>query len=127
MRLLAGERVEGDLFVDCSGFQSVLMQKALGDPFESWNSYLLCDRAVAFKIPAEGSVPPYTNSHALLAGWAWPIPLASHLGLGHVYSSQFTVHSSQFTVHSSILMKLPRRNCGSTRNSIQVRDRNLAY
>lgn len=89
VRLFAGERVEGDLFVDCSGFQSVLMNKALGDPFESWSSYLLCDRAVAFKIPAEGSVPPYTKSHALSAGWAWHIPLASHLGLGYVYSSQF--------------------------------------
>lgn len=89
VRLFAGERVEGDFFVDCSGFQSVLMNKALGDPFESWSSHLLCDRAVAFKIPAAGSVPPYTKSHALSAGWAWHIPLAAHLGLGYVYSSQF--------------------------------------
>lgn len=89
VRLIAGERVEGDLFVDCSGFQSVLMQKALGDPFQSWSSHLLCDRAVAYKIPAEGAVPPYTKSHALSAGWAWHIPLAAHLGLGYVYSSQF--------------------------------------
>ena len=80
---------QGNCFVDCSGFQSVLMNKALGDPFKSWNSYLLCDCAVAFKIPAEGSVPPYTKSHALSAGWAWHIPLASHLGLGYVYNSQF--------------------------------------
>lgn len=50
---------------------------------------MLCDRAAAFKIPAEGSVPPYTKSHALSAGWAWPVPLASHLGLGYVYNSQF--------------------------------------
>ena len=84
---------QGNCFVDCSGFQSVLMNKALGDPFKSWNSYLLCDCAVAFKIPAEGSVPPYTKSHALSAGWAWPIPLAYSTGLasGIGICLQFTV------------------------------------
>jgi tryptophan halogenase len=89
VRLESGMTVSGDFFVDCSGFQSVLMNKALNDPFQEWNHNLLCDRAVAFKIPGARSIPPYTKSQGLSSGWAWHIPLAEHLGLGYVYSSQF--------------------------------------
>jgi len=85
----SGEVIAGDFFVDCSGFQSVLMQKALNDPFNSWSDQLLCDRAVAFKIPGKRVIPPYTKSQAMPAGWMWHIPLANHVGLGYVYSSKF--------------------------------------
>lgn len=84
-----GEVVSGDFFVDCSGFQSVLMHKALDDPFNDWGDHLLCDRAVAFKIPGRRVIPPYTKSQALSAGWMWHIPLAHHVGFGYVYSSKF--------------------------------------
>ena len=87
--LESGEVIAGDFFVDCSGFQSVLMHKALNDPFNSWSDQLLCDRAVAFKIPGKSVVPPYTKSQAMPAGWAWHIPLANHVGHGYVYSSKF--------------------------------------
>ncbi len=85
----SGEVVSGDFFVDCTGFQSVLMHKALNDPFNSWSDQLLCDRAVAFKIPGKREIPPYTKSQAMPAGWTWHIPLAHHVGLGYVYSSKF--------------------------------------
>jgi tryptophan halogenase len=87
--LTNGHSVTGDFFVDCSGFQSVLMHKALNDPFNDWGDHLLCDRAVAFKIPGRRMIPPYTKSQALSAGWMWHIPLAHHVGLGYVYSSKF--------------------------------------
>jgi tryptophan halogenase len=87
--LTTGEAISGDFFVDCSGFQSVLMQSALHDPFNDWGASLLCDRAVAFRIPGRGVVLPYTKSQALSAGWMWNIPLAHHTGLGYVYSSKF--------------------------------------
>lgn len=87
--LTNGEAISGDFFVDCSGFQSVLMHKALNDPFSDWGDHLLCDRAVAFKIPGKRVVSPYTKSQALSAGWMWHIPLAHHVGLGYVYSSEF--------------------------------------
>jgi len=87
--LESGEVVAGDFFVDCSGFQSVLMHKALNDPFQSWSDQLLCDRAVAFKIAGKRVIPPYTKSQAMPAGWMWHIPLANHVGLGYVYSSKF--------------------------------------
>jgi tryptophan 7-halogenase len=87
--LASGEVIQGDFFVDCSGFQSVLMHKALNDPFNDWGSQLLCDRAVAFKTPGKRVIPPYTKSQAMPAGWMWNIPLANHVGLGYVYSSRF--------------------------------------
>lgn len=89
VQLSSGQMVEGDLFIDCSGFQSVLMNKALNDPFQPWDEHLLCDRAVAVKIPGKSIIPSYTKSQAMPAGWAWNIPLAQHTGLGYVYSSQF--------------------------------------
>lgn len=85
----SGDVISADFFVDCSGFQSVLMHKALNDPFNSWSDQLLCDRAVAFKIPGKRDIPPYTKSQAMPAGWTWHIPLANHVGLGYVYSSSF--------------------------------------
>ena len=87
--LSSGEVIRGDFFVDCSGFSSVLMHKALNDPFQDWGDHLLCDRAVAFKIPGKRIIPPYTKSQAMPAGWTWHIPLANHVGLGYVYSSRF--------------------------------------
>lgn len=89
VRLPDGTEIRGDFFVDCSGFQSVLMRGTLGDPFQSWTEQLLCDRAVAFKVPGRSIIPPYTRAVALPAGWMWQIPLAQHVGLGYVYSSAF--------------------------------------
>ncbi len=85
----SGEAISADFFIDCSGFESVLMSKALKDPFQDWRSHLLCDRAVAFKTPGKRIVPPYTKSQGMPSGWAWHIPLAHHVGHGYVYSSQF--------------------------------------
>lgn len=87
--LKSGETVPGEFFVDCTGFQSALMNKVMQDPFQNWNDQLLCDRAVAFKIEGKRSIPPFTVSQAMPSGWMWQIPLANHVGLGYVYSSQF--------------------------------------
>lgn len=84
-----GQTVTADFFIDCSGFRSILMNETLQDPFQSWNQNLLCDRAVAWKIPGGARIPPFTVSKALQAGWMWQIPLIEHTGLGYVYSSQF--------------------------------------
>jgi tryptophan halogenase len=81
-------RVRGDLFVDCSGFRSLLLGQKLGVPFEDWSDWLPCDRAIA--IPSERTDPmlPYTRSTAHPAGWQWRIPLQHRTGNGHVYCSQ---------------------------------------
>jgi len=84
-----GRRIEGDLFVDCSGFRSLLLGETLGVPYEDWSHWLPCDRAIA--VPSERVEPliPYTRSTAREAGWQWRIPLQHRTGNGHVYSSAF--------------------------------------
>lgn len=106
VHLDSGATVDGDFFIDCSGFQSVLMARSLRDPFLPWTSHLLCDRACAVKIETNGSVPPFTTSLALPAGWIWQIPLAGHLGLGYVFSSQFASDEDAWTQMQTALPEL---------------------
>lgn len=88
VQLQSGERVEGDLFLDCTGFAGLLTDKALGVGFEDWSHWLPCDRAWA--VPSESTKPllPYTRATARSAGWQWRIPLQHRVGNGHVYSSR---------------------------------------
>lgn len=87
---LEGERrVEGDIFVDCTGFASLLLGRTLGVPFHDWSEWLLCDRAAAISSTRAGRLTPFTRSTAKQAGWQWRIPLQSRTGDGHVYSSRF--------------------------------------
>lgn len=78
-----------DLYIDCSGFSGLLVEKALGDGFVDWSKHLFCDRAIAMPLPLEGPIFPYTRSTALNAGWSWRIPLSHRVGSGYVYSSHF--------------------------------------
>ncbi len=83
-----GKAIDGDLFVDCSGFRSLLLGGALGVPYEDWTNLLPCDRAVAMPCTRSGPLTPYTRSTALEAGWQWRIPLQHRVGNGYVYSSR---------------------------------------
>lgn len=87
-----GQRIEGDLFVDCSGFRAALIGNHYQVPFTSCKDILFCDRAVAAHLPyAEGAdILPYTLSTATPAGWIWDINLPKRRGTGHVYSSEYT-------------------------------------
>jgi tryptophan halogenase len=84
-----GSIIEGDLFIDCSGFRALLIGEVLGIGFEDWSHWLPCDRA--FAVPCENSGPPapYTRATADSAGWRWRIPLQHRVGNGYVYSSDF--------------------------------------
>ncbi|WP_095013094.1 tryptophan halogenase family protein [Tsuneonella mangrovi] len=82
-----GKRIEGDLFVDCSGFAGVLAQKALGSRFIPFAENLFNDRAVVMPTAHDGPVTPQTESIAMRAGWRWKIPLTTRVGNGYVYSS----------------------------------------
>lgn len=84
--------LDGDLFVDCTGFRGLLINKALQEPFESFNDTLLNDSAVAIQVPrdiAKDGMRPYTTAHAMSAGWSWNIPLYGRDGTGYVYCSKF--------------------------------------
>jgi tryptophan 7-halogenase len=84
----SGERIEGDLFVDCSGFRGLLIGGALGSDWEDWSRWLPCDRAVAMPTTSpEGPIEPFTRATAMAAGWRWRIPLQHRVGNGYVYSS----------------------------------------
>lgn len=89
----SGERLEADLFVDCTGFAAHLIEKKLGIGFEDCSQWLLCDRAITINVPYEhhypGGVNPYTTATALSAGWVWEIPLQTRRALGYVHSSAF--------------------------------------
>jgi tryptophan halogenase len=88
LTLESGERIEGDLFVDCSGFRALLIGQTLGEEWEDWSHWLPCDRAVA--MPCEsppGGIEPLTRATAMKAGWRWRIPLRHRVGNGYVYSS----------------------------------------
>ncbi len=89
VRLDDGQVIAGDLFVDCSGFRSLLLGEALEEPFEDWNHWLPADRAVAMPCRTETSVTPYTSAIAMPAGWRWRIPLQHRTGNGYVYASAF--------------------------------------
>lgn len=89
LELENGIRVEGDLFIDCSGFRGLLIEEALGTGFEDWSHWLPCNRALAVPCENAGELTPYTRSTAHRAGWQWRIPLQSRIGNGHVYCSDF--------------------------------------
>ena len=84
-----GEAFAADLFVDCTGFAGLLIDKALKTPFVSFSSNLFNDAAVAIPSPIDASIPSETVSTALKHGWAWKIPLTSRYGNGYVYSTQY--------------------------------------
>jgi hypothetical protein len=89
----SGRVLEGDLFVDCSGFRGLLINQAMGEPFIDMSDYLLCDSAVATGVQEDGAaygIEPYTSAIAMRAGWTWKIPMLTRFGTGYVFSSKFT-------------------------------------
>jgi tryptophan 7-halogenase len=84
-----GDRVAGDLFIDCSGFRGLLIEQTLQAGYEDWTHLLPCDRAVAVPCKNGGDFTPYTRATARDAGWQWRIPLQHRTGNGYVFCSSF--------------------------------------
>lgn len=85
----AGE-IEGDLFVDCTGFKALLIEGAMQVPFKDCNDVLFCDTALAMQVPydrPDSPIASHTISTAQSAGWIWDIGIQTRRGIGHVYSS----------------------------------------
>ena len=80
--------VEGDLFIDCTGFRGLLIEQTLKTGYEDWNQWLPSDRAVAVQTESVGPAVPYTRAIAHEAGWRWHIPLQHRVGCGWVFSSR---------------------------------------
>ncbi len=88
--VLDGERrIEGDIFLDCTGFRALLMEGALHAGFDDWTHWLPCDSAIALQTPNVRPPVPYTRAMAHDAGWQWRIPLQHRTGNGIVYCSRY--------------------------------------
>ncbi|WP_244023890.1 tryptophan halogenase family protein, partial [Novosphingobium organovorum] len=107
-----GRRIEADLFIDCSGFSSLLLGQALGEPFEDWGDLLPCDRAVAVASAHGDALSPFTRSTAREAGWQWRIPLQHRVGNGYVFSS---AHLSEDEACAKLLSRLEGEALGDPR------------
>jgi tryptophan halogenase len=89
VQLADGQVIEGELFIDCSGFRGLLIEQALETGYEDWTHWLPCDRAIAAPCSHAGRLDPFTRSTAHDSGWQWRIPLQHRMGNGHVYCSAF--------------------------------------
>ena len=92
LQLDNGESIEADLFVDCTGFKSLLLGQFLKEPFISYRKMLPNDRAWATHVPygdKKKQMVPYTECTAIDNGWVWQIPLWENIGTGYVYSSRY--------------------------------------
>lgn len=87
LQLVSGERVEGDLFLDCSGRDAVLMNAIDAGEREDWSKWLPCDRQWSAIAAPQANPPPLTRTLASDAGWLWWAPLAQSSMVGHVFSS----------------------------------------
>ncbi|MCA8901264.1 MAG: tryptophan 7-halogenase [Hyphomonas sp.] len=87
--LESGTEIEGDLFIDCTGFRGLLIEQTLNAGYNRWKSWLPCDRAAAVPCEKADTLLPYTRSTAHKFGWQWRIPLQHRTGNGMVYASDF--------------------------------------
>jgi len=89
LKLDSGIEISGDLFIDCSGFNALLIEGVLNTGYEDWSHWLPCNSALAVPSESSRTFVPYTRSLAHTAGWQWRIPLQHRTGNGHVFSSHF--------------------------------------
>jgi len=96
--LESGELVEADLFIDCTGFTGLLIDKTLKTPYEDWSHWLPCNSAIAVQTESVEAAKPYVTCTAHQAGWQWHIPLQHRVGNGNVFCSDF-MSDDQATQH----------------------------
>lgn len=89
LHLADGQVIDGDLFIDCTGFRALLIEQTLLSGYDDWTHYLPCDSAIAVQTTQTQALVPYTRSIAHQSGWQWRIPLQNRVGNGLVFSSKF--------------------------------------
>jgi tryptophan 7-halogenase len=107
--LESGESVSADLFIDCSGFQGLLIEGGLRTGYEDWSRWLPCNRAVIVHSERTAAPNPYTLVTARDAGWQWQIPLQHRDGNGYIYSGEF---STEDAARALLLRNLAGRALG---------------
>jgi len=89
LKMESGQVVEGDFFIDCTGFRGLLIEQTLETGYEDWTRWLPCDRALALQTESTIEPIPFTRAIAHSAGWQWRIPLQHRVGNGLVFSSPY--------------------------------------
>ncbi len=112
LALESGAQVQAELFIDCSGFRSLLIGQQLGVDWVDWKHWLPCDRAWAVPCSRADAFVPYTCSTAQTAGWTWRIPLQHRIGNGYVFSSRFV---DDDTARDTLLSALEAEPAGTPR------------
>lgn len=109
-----GNNVKADFFIDCSGFQGLLIEQALNTGYEDWNHWLFCDSALAVQTQNNQNTKtsPYTRSIAEKAGWQWRIPLQHRMGNGYIFSSQY---ESEQTASDTLLSTISGKQLNDVR------------
>ena len=101
--LESGQRIEGDLFIDCTGFRGLLIEETLGTGYDDWTHWLPTNCALPLQTSAVGPAKPYTRAIAHEAGWQWRIPLQNRVGNGFVYCSEYMSDDvARDTLHAGI-------------------------
>ncbi|WP_031467211.1 tryptophan halogenase family protein [Sciscionella sediminilitoris] len=97
-------KLSADLFIDCTGFRGLLINKTLEEPFDSFEDVLPNNRAVALRVPREREeMNPYTTATAMDSGWIWDIPLFGRNGNGYVYSDAYcTPEEAERTLRAKV-------------------------
>jgi tryptophan halogenase len=99
------KEVEFDLYIDCTGFSSLLLEKGLNTEFVDYSSSLFTNSALTAIIPNQATIPPYTSAITMNHGWLWHIPLRDSTHIGYVYSDSFATEKE---VKKEILRKHPK-------------------
>jgi len=123
LTLESGQRIEGDLFLDCTGFRALLVGGALGAEFDDWSHWLPCDRAIAVQTESVGPAVPFTRAIAHDSGWRWRIPLQHRTGNGIVYCSKYCDDETALERLSGTLEGPPRTEPNRLRFTAGVRPR----
>ena len=123
LKLDDGRVAEGELFIDCSGFRSLLLGEALGVAYRDWSAWLPCDRAMAVPSARADPLPSMTRATALEAGWQWRIPLQHRTGNGIVYAGEYLSDEAARAVLLGNLEEEPHGEPRALRFTAGVRER----
>lgn len=116
LKLDGDRRIEGDLFLDCTGFRALLIEGALHAGFDDWTHYLPCDSAIAVQTASVRPAVPHTRAIAHDAGWQWRIPLQHRQGNGIVFCSRYLDREAAL-----------ERLLGSVEGQVLTQPNNIAY
>jgi len=90
LKLKSGKQIDGDLFVDCTGFAKVIAKQLDGYEWNSYKKYLPLNTAIPFVVEDDDAeLMPYTNAITMSSGWVWEIASRNRIGRGYVFDSNF--------------------------------------